>query len=464
MTRLQKDLRIWIRVAAGLSALFSTDALAQSSICDAGPQTITGVVLVDEPCTVSGDLVIEGNGILFVNYRGAPQNRFTIEGDLVARGDAAFYFAGGVLEFQQAFRSQREIRSFDRARLVIVDAEIATSQDRENRFMVHHAHDQSQAIFMYCRLDYARSWLIVQSNDASAVRVVASDHVPSEVYLRSRSTLSVQGSVGQAVWMEFNDHSSGRIDLPDQVDDDDLQIAYSFRAGRQSTTLDGIEWQLEVVDSKVGLGVESHVGSEVWVRGAGRPRGGELRVSYSVEGGTFELHGLQVGLVNAVLDDGRLILENVSLGLAAWQIYVRHADALITNSVINEIGVSTNGRARVEGSILQLASLASLGEGSVLEVHGSQMYSQGMDVGGDGRVTVTNTSVHGTSFQTTDARAQVEIRDSAFVANPSDCTFETMFDTLTGIPRCNPFVPPGAPPKRSGPGVVTCTNTLGCAW
>ncbi len=467
---MSKLTRAWVGCLSGVLALLSLlslcspDAFAQGNICNAGPQTVTGVIVITQPCTVTGDLTIQGNGTVFVNYRGAPDRRFTIAGNLVARGRGTFYVAGGVLEFQQQVRQQREIQTYDDASLVVVESEIVTSQNDEPKFMYHRVRDRSQATIMYARLNYARSWLLTQIHEQATVRVVASQNAPSELYLRAQATLSVQDSVGQTVWMELNDHSSGRFQLPEQVDGAGFEVAYSFSIGRRAPTLQGIGWQLDLANSKAVLGIESHSGSRFHIDGFGLPLGGELKVSFAIIGGTHTLDGLSVGLVNMSVDDGRLVLDNVRLGLTAWQIYTQDAEVLITHSTVNEIGVHANSHVRVEDSILQIASLASLGGGSVLEVHNSQIYNQGIDVGGDGRVSIVGSAIHGTSFQTSDARARIEISDSAFLPNPPNCSFTTMFDNLNGVPRCNAFIPPAAMPKHVGPGVASCVRTAQCAW
>lgn len=453
-----------VALLGAVSVLAGIAATAEASICGTGPHMITSTVVITEPCIVTGDLSIASGGTLFVNYRGFPLNHLTINGDLVVHGTGQFFFAGGVLEFQQDFRQQREIRTFNEARLVVADAQVVTSQNTETKFMYYFARGSSQAIFMNSRLDPATNWVIAQMHDSSTVRVAGSHLVPTEIYIRDQSSASVQSSVGIACWMELNKDSSGRIELPVQADGNDALVPYNFRLGRESAIVNGIEWQLDIIDSKVNLGVESAPGSSFHILGVGAPLGGELKISYAIDGGTHVFSNLGTGLVNTTMDNGRLILENIQVGLVSLQMYVRNADVLITNSILNEVGVDANARVRVENSVLQLASLASLGAGSVLEIYGGQMYSQGVDVSGDGRLTIENTAIHGSSFQTYDERGVVQIINGAFLTNASDCSFETMFDALGGVPRCNAFIPQGAAPAKSGPGTMTCLGTAQCAW
>lgn len=448
-------------LASGIAA---SGDVGQALICASGPQTITGTVLITAPCTVTGNLIIDSGGTLFVNYRGFSQNHFMIKGDLVVKGNGKFYFAGGVLEFQQDFRSHREIRTWEQALLFVADAQILTSQNTENKFMYLWARGFSTAIFLNTELNPSLSWLIAQMSDSSVVRVSGSNLVPTEIYLRDKTSASVQSSVGLTCWMELNNQSLGRIELPVQADANDMLIPYDYHFGRDSPNVSGVDWQLDILDSKVNLGVESGPYSAFRVIGRGKPMGGELKVSYAIISGTHTFDNLGTGLVNTVMGNGRLILQNVQLGLIAWQMYVRDADVLIKNSVINEIGVDTNARVRVENSVLQLASLASLGSGSMLEIYGSKMYNQGIDVHGNGRLIVENTAVHGTSFRTYEPGGFVRIINSAFLRNALDCTFTTMFDTLGGEPRCNAFIPQGAAPTKSGPGTMTCVGTSSCAW
>ena len=455
----------WGVALAGAVIVFAADVrLAEATICSSGPQTITTTVIVTEPCTITGEVVIQSGGTLFVNYRGFPGHRLIISGDLHITGNGQFFFAGGVLEFQQDFRQHREITTLDQARLVVSDAEVVTSQNAESKFMYYFARGSSQAIFMNSRLDPAMNWLIAQVHDSSTLRVSGSELVPTEIYVRGKSSVSVQSSTGIGCWMELDRDSSGRIELPVQTNSIAQLVRYSFRWGRESAIVNGIEWQLDILDSSVNLGIESNPGSSFHIVGVGAPLGGELKLSYSITEGTHVFSNLGTGLVNMAIDGGRLILENIQLGLVSWQIYVRNADVLITDSVLNEVGVDSNARVRVENSVMQLAQLASLGSGSVLEISGSQMYNQGVDVMGNGRLLVENSAIYGSSFRTYDAEAVVQIIDGAFLTNPADCSFETIFDALGGIPRCNPFIPPGAAPAKSGPGTMTCVGTANCAW
>ena len=457
--------RRWRVAMAGAATLLALSAVdAQAGICLAGPQTVTTTVVVTQSCTVTGDLVIASGGTVFFNYRGSPQNRLFIMGNLAVKGTGRFYLAGGVLEFQQSFRQHREIRTTGQARLVVSDAKIVTSQNTEPKFMYYFVDGFSRADFSHTRLDPVTSWLIAQVQDSAEVSVLGSQLVPTEVYVRNKSSVSIKYSSGVTCWMELDNGSSGRIELPVQVDANNRPVPYDFRWGRESPVVSGIGWQVEIIASNVELGAESSPGSSFRIVGVGRPSSGELRVSYTITGGTHILSELATGLVNIVMDGGRLILENVQLGLISWQIYVRDADVIIRNSVVNEVGVDANARVRVENSVLQLAAVASLGSGSVLEIYGSQMYSQAADIRGNGRLVVENSAIHGTSFRTYHALGVVQITNGSFLANASDCNFQTIFDGLGGVPRCNPFIPPGAAPTKSGPGTTTCLGTVDCAW
>jgi hypothetical protein len=252
--------------------------------------------------------------------------------------------------------------------------------------------------------------------------------------------------------------ATGTLKVPD------TNRPFSWLVGAKSGL--GVGWSLNVDNARPGLGIEVKPASRLTILGNGprAPATGELKVSYFVDNSRDLLDGLSAGLQNRSVGD-RLTLKDVQLGPIAWQIYAgENADLTIRNSTINEIGVfGGNAKVRVESSVLQLAVLAALAPGSLIDIRESEVWNQSIEAANGAQVVLTDSKVHGSLFHVRDTGSSISIKGGVFYENPAGCTESTMVNVATGRPKCNPFRAPGKP-RSAGTGKVGCAGTANCTW
>ena len=447
-----------------LASSFSAHAF-HNSICNRGPQTIVGTLIITQSCTVTGDLTIGTNARLIVDYSRSSQNVFTMQGNIRLQSNGVFQIDGGTLNIQQDQNRHREITSIGNSSLIIRNAEVITNQGIGNKYMLYIGRDNSKMTVANSSLDKNSSWLISNFFDDSQLTTQNMENLPTEVYIKGASTVQLNDS-RTGMHVNLLDGITGTIDLPVQVNGDYEEIPYTWSIGRDVPGLSGVEWQLDINNSVVGIGVESLSGSSVTINGVGAPPNGELTVSYHVQGGTETLTGLHSGLQFLTLGNGQLTLNNVNLGKVAWQIYAHQNEMLtINDSVINEVGAALHGHITVNRTLLQLAGATALGNGSSVEINDSQVHSQTIEAFIDGEVTLNNSAVYGGVIVTHEPTSKVHFEGGAFLPNPGSvaCTLDIAL-TETGAVVCNPFLPDGAEVTKMGPGSVTCSSTFNCNW
>jgi hypothetical protein len=257
------------------------------------------------------------------------------------------------------------------------------------------------------------------------------------------------------IWLNFQD-ITGTIDLPAYQSQ-----PYSWAIGRGIAGLN-TPWYLEldsVQQQNIGLGVQIFPTSKMTINGAGLPNTGELKVAMMFANNTETVRDLKVGLQNTTVKNGpngSVTLNNVNLGLIAWQLYALMNEHLtIKNSVVNEIGIGGPSTITVDSSLLQLAVLAAVGiGGSTMTINNSEIWNQEITATNNSRIILNNCRVTGSAFSTTDSLSRITINGGCFFSNPAGCTAATMVNVTTGQPYCNPFIPPGYPQNLS-PATVT---------
>jgi hypothetical protein len=438
------------------------------SICNAGNQTVTTRVDINASCTITGSLTIIG-GMVNVNLSAAPAAVFRVQGNVTVRGAGILSIDGGTFEIQQDYNRHRQLLTADDATIILKATTVVVNQGEGLKYLVHYAVDRSKMFVVGSTLDHTRNWLISDFRGQSTLVAIATLHVPTEIYVKERSTVSIADpSSDTGVWLDFDSGATGTINLPRQADAGGELLPYSWRVGRGSTGLSGVGWQLEIANASVGLGMESHTGSRITINGRAAPSSGEIKIAYHVETGTQTLSNLGVGLQNRTMGGNQLTLRSVELGPIAWQIYA-HTNVMLTiySSIVNEVGVSNGGHITVYDSIIQFGGVTSLGSyAASIAVHNSQIHGQTIEALRDGVVDIFDSAVHGSVVVAHESTGAVNFHRGAFLRNdPDPCplVLTEMMD-MWGVPQCNPFLAPGAAVTRAGSGPVTCDATDGCSW
>jgi hypothetical protein len=454
----------------GLPTVGSARAAAPAGGRDCDPRqpmTVSGRVTADADCTVGGDLTVTGSAVLHFDYTGRKGGRLIVDGNVIVRDDATLWIQGrpgqrAVLAIDNEFNGQRSMTSTDNATIKLDNVEFRTQKSADRGkgsvSMNYHARGRSSFEVTGSALVEGEAWLLANLHDSAKLTIADTQHVPTEIYVHDSSSAKISGTgTRTGVWLDAGG-AKGTLKLPD------VKAPFSWQIGA-GTGLD-VRWSLQVDDAQPGMGIEVKPASALTItgRGAQAPATGELKISYFVIGSRETLDGLEAGLQNRKISD-RLTLKDVQLGPIAWQIYAGdNADLTIKNSTINEIGIfGRNAKVRIERSVLQLAVLAALAPGSSLDIRDSDVWNQTIEVANTGKVSITDSKIHGTLFHARDSDSNISIEGGSFEENPARCTQATMVNIATGQPKCNPFRPPGLP-RSAGAGKVECAGTEGCRW
>jgi hypothetical protein len=430
-----------------------------------GGLTVTASVTIKTSCTVTGDLIVAGNAHLLIEYTASPNATFTVQGNIVtqdsstleARGSgtgAAFVVANQFVE-QYSMRSAG--RSIIRFAGIALQTRAATGATAGSLTMQFDAYDDAQMVLDSVRLDYQSSWLLGNFHNRARLQSYNSVHVPTETYLHDSSQVAIRGPKTETgVW--FESPRTGVINLPLQTG------PFSWQIGKSSGFATG--WQLTIDSASVGLGLESLPGSQLTINGNGAPVGGELKIAYNLSGGQDTLRHLAVGVQNGTIGNGRLTFHNVNLGPIAWQLYVGGGEKLVVDSaVVIEIGFFGPASVSVDHSVLQFGVLGVLQPHDTLSVSNSEIWNQLIEANNDAVILFKNSRVVGSLLNAMAPASGIHISGGSFADNPAVCalTLTSILDVATGKPICNPYGPAG-PPRRTGPGQVTCSGTTGCAF
>ncbi|MGH6847490.1 MAG: hypothetical protein ACREC0_08645 [Methylocella sp.] len=454
--------------APATSSAPTVAAPAEGRDCDPRqPMTVSGSVTVVEDCTVGGDLTVTGSAVLHFDYTGRKGGRLAVGGNVIVQDNATLWIQGrpderAVFAIVNDFNQQRSMTSTDDATIKLDHVEFRTQKSGDRGkgsvSMSYDARGRSSFEVTGSTLVEGESWLLANLHDSAKLTVADTQHVPTEIYVNDSSSAKISGTGTRAgVWLDGGG-AKGTLKLPD------VNGPFSWQIGT-GAGLD-VGWSLQVDDAQPGIGIEVKPASALTITGSGAraPATGELKISYFVVGSRETLDGLKPGLQNRKISD-RLTLDDVQLGPIAWQIYAGdNADLTIKNSTINEIGIfGRDAKVRVERSVLQLAVLAALAPGSLLDIRDSEVWNQTVEVANKGRVSIAGSKIHGTLFQARDSGSNISIEGGSFYENPAHCTPSTMVDIATGQPKCNPFSAPGLP-HSAGVGKVECAGTEGCTW
>ncbi len=430
-----------------------------------------GDLVVASATTVSrsmvvGNLTLQGNAVLVIDYTATPANTFVVKGNVLVKDNAQLIVRGaqGLLNdgfiIANEYSSQYTFTSTDHSRVrfenIGIRTQTGTVSENGNIYMSYDARDNSSLEVDGAQLDNTSSWLLGTFRNKSRLEIFNAINIPTETYLSDSCTVAIGGSETKTgLWLPL---TSGQhsVQLPDVSSG-----SWSWQTG---PSLSGsVHWSLSVTESNPGLGIQMFPNASAEITGHGTSQK-EVTISYFASGSNEILNNLHVGLQNGAIIPGRLTLNNVNLGPIAWQIYSLTSSALtINNSVINEIGVMGNGSVTINNSLIQLAVLACYGQNSSLNVNGCEVWNQSIETNSNGVINLTNCTVHGSQFFTRSAESKILITGGSFQNNPPANPEILFIDLLTGQPNYNPFCAPG-PPKRSGAGVISCSNVTNCSW
>jgi hypothetical protein len=454
--------------APAISSAPAAVAPADGRDCDPRqPMTVSGSVTVVEDCIVGGDLTVTGSAVLHFDYTGPKGGRLVVGGNVIVRDHATLWIQGrpaerAVLAIDNEFSQQRSMTSTDDATIKLDHVEFRTQKSggrgKGSVYMNYDARGRSSCEVTGSRLVEEESWLLGNLHDSAKLTVADTQQVPTEIYVNDSSSAKISGTGTRVgVWLDAGG-AKGSLTLPD------VNRPFSWQIG-VGTGLD-VGWTLQVDNAQPGIGIEVKPTSALTITGNGARASetGELKISYTVVDSRETLDGLKAGLQNGKISD-RLTLKDVQLGPIAWQIYAGdNADLTIKNSTINEIGIfGRDAKVRVEHSVLQLAVLAALAPGSLLDIRDSDVWNQTIEVANNARVSIADSKIHGTLFHARDSGSNISIAGGSFYENPASCSPATMVNIATGQPKCNPFRTPGQP-RTAGVGKVECAGTEGCTW
>ena len=480
-------------IGCGLISLFlsiSQAHAANPAFCSI-PQDVTiagASYTITDSCHIEGDLDIGLHGQLFVDYSANPSAVFEVSGDIRVGKNGVLRIKRGTFQINQNFSEHRIMQSFEFGTIAFENVAMSTNPDESgNRVMYYNAFGHSRMMVISSFLDKANSWLLGNFYHDSELIAINSIDLPTEVYMRESSTIRIAAGTSLSLWIEFGLGVGGSIDLPDQTAGGNTPSPYTWSAGRNAPGLTGVDWGLEIFNSRIGLGVISRGGSSVTVNGRGTnsPGGGELTIGYIVEAGSQTLNGLQTGIQNVELGNNpvdptqpQLKLNDVNLGILAWQIYaLQGATVEIEDSIVNEVGSFQGSQVMVTDSHLQLGAVGAFGVDSEIHLTNSEIHSQALLVQTGGHISVNDSNTYGAVIQTDEfdsgagVMSSIAFSQGEFLPNGDPDVACNVFDLSTvlfpdGTVICNPFIPSGAQVTQTPDptSFITCDGTLGCNW
>lgn len=451
-----------------ISALISNAALPQ---CNAGNYTVTGNMVITGSCIISGDLTIVNGATLDVDFTNAVADTFVVRGNILLTGNAVLWVhstegsTNDQFIISNSYSTQRTITTLDSSRVQLENIEFRTQEgnltNAASLYMNYNAAGNSVFYINDSWLDTRTAWLLCNLKNSSTLIGYDPNHVPTESYLQDSAQLTLHGAgTNTGIWLDF-ESVTGTLDLP-------LSQAqpYTWKVGR-GTGGPAAAWYLEVDSANPGLGVEIFPTSKININGMGLPATGELKVALFFANSTDTIKALQVGLQNITLatgPSGNVTLNNVNLGPIGWQLYaLANENLYINNSVVNEIGIAGPSKVTVDNSVLQFGGLVAMGiGGSSMSINNSDIWNQAITAANNSIITLNNCKITGSALSTTDTSSHITVNGGCFLQNPSGCTENDMVDLATGVPFCNPFVPPGYPQNLSPASVMFNGVNYGC--
>jgi hypothetical protein len=377
---------------------------------ESAPVLGSGSYVIDQPCSVRGDIVLSGDAQLAIE-----SPNFVLDGSIRLSGSAVLEIRKSIFLIANHFALEHRIDAYDDARLEITDSTVNTNPGYDASLATQYTgHDRSVLRIENTEFSLKRSWFLGDFHEQSVLRTINSKYIPTEIYPHDEVSISIEGpSSDNGVWLEARPGSKVLLEnIPKKT------APFNLKLGKGAPGWENVGYEVNVVNGISTFGVHSMPHSDVTIRNNGSP----LTVAYSFS--NIEepqlLMGIRPFLENFSLShQGRsLDLINAALEGFAWQIYSMNpalaapAPVRIQGSTINEIGALKNGRVTVENCVLQWALIAALEEDSSIDVMGSTINSQTILVESNGVVRVNSSAIYGSLVQARDDGTIVLINTS----------------------------------------------------
>jgi hypothetical protein len=440
----------WAVLAAmGLAACgggSTQSAVATPAACpSSGLTSSAGTINLQGNCAIAGDVNLSGSAALTMT-----SGILSIQGNVVLSDSSQLTVTGGGLTFPQTNYSQYSVTLNGNSQLILKSSAWVTNGTQQNNFsMTLQANDSSAVDFEGSALDTSSgSWLLGSFGDNSKLTVNNTQNLPTEIYPSSASEISISsGSIFAAVWLSFPSGSNSTLQIPRK--DSGGNYNFSFGPGT------GIAYSVNISESGGGLGLSSYPDSTLIVNGDGASATNDASVAigYYVQNSTgpVSIDGLDVGsgITLQLTDQGRnLQLNNVNLGPFSWQIYVSQSNnfpVTVTNSKVNEIAAFSDGLVNISNCTLQLAVTEAGGPGAVMNISGTQIWSQTIQAQDGGQLTITDSELHGNFISAAGAGSSItmtNVDEERNGVSPQSCTpVNGAPPNNDGVPLCNPFNP-----------------------
>lgn len=204
-----------------ISALTGNTACSQ---CNIGDYTVTGTVVIDRSCVISGNLTLLDGATLDVDPRNASADTFVVRGNIVLKGNAVLWVhsAAGSTNDQfvvsNSFSTQRTITTLDSSRVQLENIEFRTLEgdltNAASLYMNYYSADNSVFYINNSWLDPRTAWLLCNLENRSTLIGYGSNHVPTESYLQDSAQLTVHGATtNMGLWLDLESVAGG-LDLP----------------------------------------------------------------------------------------------------------------------------------------------------------------------------------------------------------------------------------------------------------
>jgi hypothetical protein len=381
----------------------------------------TGRHVLRTDCTIKGDVTIVGTATLTADHV-----HLVIDGNLALSGDGGLKVSGGTLTIANRWVMQHSIAARDRARLEMIDATLETNAGEmdTNLASSYRGSGDSLLRFVGTRLHGKKNWLLADFFDRARLESVDSDTVPTEVSPHDAATVTIRGRDTQAMlWLEFRPGFRGLLqNLPSH------DRPYSFTFGRNTPALTNVGYQVEVLDARARIGVNSHPRSDLTIR----DNVGPVTIGFWLDGSDEPevVSGLEADaahpITRTVTHQGRTLrLERVTLNPYAWQLYVgpprpKSATPMqIERSTINELGVFADTPVVVRDTHVQWAIIGATSARGDVTILSSSIDAQAVIVENDGIVRIEDSTIYGSILQAR-GRSTIALLNSKLEGNRSN--------------------------------------------
>ena len=381
-----------------------------------GPLVLSsGVWDLTTPCPVAS-VTLSGTADLRVIG-----SRFQVDGPISLIGDASLTIETTQFVLAQHATAQYPITLRDRSLFAVDGAAVITSGVPEASHTAFlYAFGDAQVRITNSTLDTRNSWFLAYMNERARLRVDDGAAVPTEIYPRDAATVEIAGPLTSTrTVLLIPPHASATIeDLPGTD-------RYTHRFGRGEPGYSGIDYLVDVQDSRSRIGVSVGPYTDVMLRNNDRPV--TLSYLFVADPEPSWLAGLRSGtwVTQTLEHQGRhLALEATELYDIGWQIYLQRIGGTtapvvsIDDAWVNELGALADSRAEARDTVFQFAYLSAFEHGSRVRVEDSVVNSQNVRASDDGVVEIFESQIWGSLL---DASGSARLRLTNVELHPNVC-------------------------------------------